>query len=115
MRFEHFLYGAFNGVGIRLVKSPGVDQILSRKSLTYLLRLDGESPIQTLTPENYVAVTYLRNDKDEYDRRTTWNHTILVPMRDFFTLNPPTMFNPYFISELSEPPVSLKPLKVKTS
>jgi len=111
---EHFIYGQFNGLGYRTIKSANLHQIISSRSLRHLKNLNGRSPIQTLLPEQVVAVTFLRNDTDEYGRKTMWNHTILISIQDYFNLNPADFFERYFIREMQNPYGTLKPLKVKT-
>lgn len=112
VRCEHFIYGHFDGLGIRLVKSEFVDELVSRKSLGYLKHLSKST--QTLLPENIVAITFYSERRDEYDRETAWNHTILIPIKDYFKLNPPTIFERHFIKSLSEPPTNpLEPLRIK--
>jgi len=113
---EHFIYGQFDGLGYRTIKSAGLDHLITRKSLRHLQDLKGRSPIQTLLPlEKCVAVTYLHNNKkDEMGRKTVWNHTIVISIEDYFRFNPPTMFEPHFIRCMSNPYGTLKPLKVET-
>lgn len=106
---EHFIYGHRLG----LIKSSEVEQILTKKSIKHLCNLNGISPIQTWLPEGYVAITYLRKDKDNYGRDTLWNHTILISIQDYFKLHPPTQFEAYFIKSLSNPPRMLEPLRIQ--
>ena len=77
-RCEQFYRWHFNGLGYRLIKSPGVDDLISKKSLRYLTRLNGDKTVQTLCPENVVAITKVKKGEDEYGRETVLNHTILI-------------------------------------
>lgn len=108
---EHFICGEFNGIGYRLIKSSNVDLILTEKSLRHLTHLDRSN--QTLLPEGYIAITTIRHTKDEYDRNVTWNHTILIHVQDYFKLHPPTLFKPYVITELEQPPTTLEPIIIR--
>jgi len=112
IKCEQFIYGHFNGIGYRFIRTPNLTQKLSKKSIGYLKNLKGNSIVQTLLPENIVAVTHLNYGKDEYGRKTVWNHTILVSMNDYFDLHPPTLFEPLFIKNLEKPIEILEPVKV---
>lgn len=106
---EHFIYAHKTGI----IKSPGVDQLLTRKSLRHLCTLNGNSVIQTWLPESVVAITFLRHDKDEYGREIIHNHTILLTVPDYFKLHPPTMFQKYFVTHIMHPPPRvLAPLRI---
>lgn len=107
---EHFVYAHKHG----LIKSPNVEQILTKKSLQHLINLTGNSIIQTWLPEGIVAITYLQHSQDMYGRKTLWNHTILVSPQDYFSLNPPSVFEPYFIKRLGKRTKSLEALRVET-
>lgn len=115
MKCEHFLYGQFNGVGYRLVKSTHLDDILTEESLHYLCALDGPGVIQTWLPKDQaVAVSYLSYTLDEYARRNMWNHTIVIPILDYMNIHSPDLFEPFFVRETDEPPQNLKPLRIDT-
>lgn len=109
MRCEHFIYAHKLGI----VKSSGVDQLLTRKSLRHLCTLNGNSVIQTWLPEGVVAITYLRHDLDEYGRDIIYNHTLLLTVQQYFKLHAPLLFEPHFIKELTRPPPrTLEPLRI---
>lgn len=111
---EHFLYGQINGVGYRLIKSKGVDDILTEDEIHQLCRLDGVDPVFTLTGQRkYVAITYFGYTIDEYERRNHWQHTILMFIGDFFKYCPIAPFEPYFIHETDTPPEKLIPLLIE--
>ena len=105
---EHFIYGQFNDVGYQLIKSANIDKILTKKSLNHLTHLDCST--QTWLPEGYIAITHIQHNKDEYERKVTWNHTILIRVEDYFKLHPPTFFEPFFIKKLDKPIEQLEPL-----
>ena len=115
---EHFVYGQFNGVGYRLIRSTGLDQVLSKESMRYLCNIGGklkqEARIQVWLPqENIVSVSYLKPGKDGYGRRVMWNHTILMPVEEFLKHTSTTLFEPYFIKQLSRAPQELDPIIIK--
>jgi len=116
---EHFIFAHWKGMGYRLIKSPGLDKLVSRQTLTYLCHignnLEKEARVQVWLPsENLIAICYLRPEKDEYGRRTIWNHTILIDISDYLNLNYPAFFEPYFIRNLEKPVSELKPIMIKS-
>ena len=108
---EQFIYGMFNGVGYRLIKSEGVDKWIDEKDLQYLLRLDCST--QTLLPNGIIAITQMSRTIDEYQRGSPWNHTILLWAWDYFDLHPPDLFKPHFIGPLKTPPKHLHALHLE--
>jgi hypothetical protein len=81
--FDNFILGYWQG-RYRLLKSTGVDKVLSPESLHYLQQLGGhiDQPMTTATllcKDKLFAVSYLKPGKDELGRATMWNHTILIP------------------------------------
>lgn len=115
MQFEHFIHGQLDGVGYRTIKTKNVRQILADKTFNELCQMRGSGVTQTLLHrERYVAVSYLGYTLDEWGRRNTWNHTILIPMEDYFKLHPPTLFEVFFIRENGVAPESLEPLRINT-
>ena len=113
IKLEQFIYGSFNKVGYRQVTSPNTHKIIGEDSFKYLRELKGEGVIQTLLPENVVAVSFLRSDSDDFGRKTVWNHTILIPIEDYFTLNPSTMFTSHFKEVAKTKPNQLNTYKVQ--
>lgn len=114
IRCEHFVYGQFNGIGYRLIKSKGVDDIVHEKDLEYLCRLDGVDPTFTwLHNTKHVAVTYFGRTIDEYQRSTRWTHTILIFIGDFFKFCDTKAFDLHFIKETDVRPRNLKPLVIE--
>lgn len=112
MECEHFVYAPFNGVGYKLIKSSGVDNLITRKSLRHLKQLSGASPVQTWLPEKVVAISYLARRKDDHGRDAVYNHTILVGIEDYFRLNPPHQFGNHFITTLDKNVSSLDSLVI---
>lgn len=113
MRCEHFVRGSFHNVGYRTVATLGTPQILTRDSYSYLQNMMGDNTRQTLLGEGYVAVTKLTPTKDEYGRDTTWNHTILIPARDYLTLAWDHAVNTVVESHFIPPTAQLGGLKLE--
>jgi hypothetical protein len=70
--------------GVKFLRSPRVNQILSEESKDHLLKLGadlaGETIVQTtLCKDKLIAFSYLKPTRDEFGRQGVWNHTILVP------------------------------------
>ena len=115
---EHFIYGYFPGVGYKLIKSPGVDKLLTNSMLNLLCHLGNgtkkEIRIQVwLRNENLVSISLIKPVTDEYGRSCVWNHTILVPIQAFLDRTHPAWIEPYFIRELNGPSDRLNTLTVK--
>lgn len=90
IRCEQFIHAHFDGVGYRTIATPNLDNIITQASLRYLKELQHDSV--TWLPENYLAVTRIYQTKDEFERNTLWNHTILMSAQDF-----PTFLEALFI------------------
>jgi len=72
---------------------------------------------QTWLPEGYIAISFIQNGEDEYNRETVWNHTMLLTVEDYFKLHRSVdnkLFESHFIREMQNPYGTLKPLKVET-
>ena len=83
---EHFLLGVIGG-RYRLLKSEGLDKIVSRDSMEFLQQLGSKKIVVTATPlckDRLYAVSYLRPDKDEFGRPAMWNHTIIIQCDQMF-------------------------------
>lgn len=113
IRCEQFIYAPFNGVGYKLIGTPHLTHIIGSKSLSYLKRLSDSR--QTYLPhEKLVAITHVTPTRDNAGRQATFNHTILIPLQEYFNLHPPALFERYFIKHLDKPLSNLEPLKVET-
>jgi hypothetical protein len=80
--FENFIIGYWDG-RYRLLKSAGIDKILSIESMHHLQQLGGhlEKPVTTATllcKDKLFAISFLKPDRDEMSRPTVWNHTVLI-------------------------------------
>ena len=108
---EHFIHGHFNGVGYKLIKTDGVDKLISTKTLNILKGYDSDKKVFWPYPENVFSFTFTHNGSDEYGRRTVWNHTMLVSVEEYLKGMPDDLFREHFITEM---PTSLRlsPLKI---
>lgn len=115
---EQIICGRFNGIGWRIVKSPKIYQ-LSEESLREILKpLNVQTETRTcryLEKEQLVAISYLKPQQDEYDRKGMWNHTILIPIREYLKKTDPIrLAEPYFIKEVpSAIPQHLESVKIE--
>ena len=88
------MYGLFNGRGIRIVKSAGVDRRLSDDSQQRLIHLIEHQTTEALLPmqwptDNVLTLTRVVPTHDEYGRQGVWSHTIIASVPDFvWTLQP---------------------------
>ena len=87
MRAEHFVYGLFNGVGYKTLQTSRVDKLLTEQNFERLKRLPAADVVYVhwLDTENIVAITQVREAKDEFNRKGIWNHTILVPITEYLS------------------------------
>lgn len=114
---EHFVYGPFPNVGYKLIKSSGVDKLLTAERINYLCRLTPNNKQRVvmawLKEEDLVSISYIQKTQDDYGRTGVWNHTVLVKVRDFLSMVPPDNFAKHFIQVTPVPPENpLKPLKI---
>lgn len=115
---ETFRRSPFKGYGQRLIETPGTREIISNKSMSKLLSLNGDNTIHhNLLPENIVAITKTVSVKDEMGREVVATQTFLMSVQDYFTLHKHddiALFGPHFLGPLDKPPKSLEPLRVET-
>lgn len=117
VRCEHFIYALFP-TGYKLLRSPGLDKVLSKRNLSYLChisdRREEEATIQIWFPdEKILSISSIHPVADQYGRHGLWNHTIIISIDDYIQLTQPSnIFKPYFISKLPDPNTALKPLLI---
>lgn len=118
VKCESFLRGPFKGWGQRLVETPGLRSMISNKSITQLLTLNGDNMIhRNLLPENVVAITKTVTVQDSMGREAVWNQTFLLSIADYFKLHEHadvTLFEHHFTKPLAKPPPRLEQLRVET-
>jgi hypothetical protein len=116
MTFSQFLYGWFNGEGIRLTQQGNVDKMLCEQSLSQLFLLGkNESQdglyINKFEREQVVAYSHLTTDYDDSGRRVRRNHTMLVSYDDVFRVYSERLLS-HFVDDCDKFPAPLKPLEV---
>lgn len=117
---EHFIYALFNKSGYKCLKSPLVDKLLNQKSIYQLChigdKLEGNAVIQLWWPSEHVisVSNIVPMQKDQYNRKGVWNHTILLKIEDYFQLaKPSNLLADSLLSPMNEAPKGpLKPLEV---
>jgi len=80
---EQLLTGYFRGYGLRVLKSPHLNQVLCDESIQTLLRLGAESETIAATflwKDRMFAVSFLKPQLDELGRTCIWNHSIIIPI-----------------------------------
>jgi hypothetical protein len=112
MKAEHFIYALFEGYGIKLIKSPGLNELLNGELIDYLCKLERDKEI--LWPNGVITVSRVHPAHDEHGRDGVWNHTIALRLMDFLAhVQPNKILSDMFIDGLEKPPKMLKPLKVE--
>jgi hypothetical protein len=104
---QHFLYGLFDYAGYQLLKTPLVDQLLTRQHFQELLHIGNydtkESLHRTYFPQEQVLAlhrTYFPQEQvlayslciprmDSYGRKGVWNHTLLLTFKDYLDMTDP--------------------------
>lgn len=112
---EHFIYGLFPD-GYKLLKSKGVNQLLSSQSL-YMLRQLRESKKLWWDSERVVTVSHVESAQDQFERDGVWNHTVVVPIITYLQIIHPSELStsyrlPNTALRLTEYPRPLPPLEV---
>ena len=104
----------FNGK-IRLLKTEGVDNIISRKNFYYLKNLTetDNNKYLWLPTEQVVAVPQIRRVEDKDGRTWVQNQTLLIKIHDYLQLTIPHLTLAQFFLPLSdELPESFNPIIV---
>ena len=121
MKVERLLYGMQTGDGkIALLKTPGVNNLLSFKQIEYIKGLTPKDSRQYLWFKDAQTIAYPIiidvADKDPKHGGRTWvqNQTFLVNIHEFltYTLNGKNPFEPLIQPELETFPDQLDPLTV---
>jgi hypothetical protein len=116
---EHFLHALFPDVGIKLLKSPRLWQLVDTPLQTYLQHLADHATeptvIQMWFPDrNLISVSYVKPVTDQHGRQGTWNHTIIVKIDEFLQISQPsTILSPFLIRSLDAPPQVFPPIEVR--
>jgi len=113
---DHFIYGYFKNMGYRLLKSRGVDTLITSSQLNYLSHLGDKAEeltySQTYYPDNDVlAISKITPARDQYYRRAIWNHTLIFTLSDCLTIAR-RILEPYFIAQHGDLSNPLPPIEV---
>lgn len=101
----------FKHYGIKLIKSSGLNNLLTTEMVDYLCELHENK--EHVWPNGVVTVTSVHQTQDEYGRNGIWNHTIAMKLLDYLAyMQPSKLLQPYFIEKLDKPPTWLEPLTV---
>lgn len=114
MKIERFVYGMFNGK-IYLLKTDGVDKILSYKNFYYLKNLTemDNNKYLWLPTEQVVAVPHVTKVEDGDGRTWVQNQTLLIKIHDYLQLtNPHLTLAQFFLPLSDELPESFNPIIV---
>lgn len=113
MKLEQFIYGMFKDYGIKLIKSPGLNDLLNGDIIDYLCNLKA-GDYSNLWPNGTITVTRVTKTNDEYGRDGVWNHTVVMRLMDYLAyMQPAKMLSRHFISVLDKPPSQLKQITVE--
>lgn len=118
IKCEHFIYNLWPDEGYKLLKSLGVTSLISSDTLRDLCLIGEQVSSETIMEmwwhkEKVVTISFIRPTQDKDNRKGSWNHTIIIPIMDYLKLTQPkTIFAPYFIKELTEPPESLESITI---
>ena len=115
MPIEHFLYALFPDGKLGLIKTSGVNKILTDKSMEFLRKKTCNGEPYWLPTEQVVAIQHIEQATDKDGREGVWNHTLLIPIGEYIRLTDPCkLFSKYFIPKISvfdKSPESLEPIK----
>jgi len=100
------------GYGIKLLKSPGLNDLLNGEIIDYLCKLEKPKEYSNLWPNGVITITQVHKVQDEFGRNGVWNSTIAIRLMDYLAYTQPLkLFSHYFIKEL-EKPVKLEPINI---
>jgi hypothetical protein len=83
VKAEQLLVGYFKGYGLRILRSPHLNELLSEDSITLLMRLGAQKETFAATmlwKDHQVAFSLLVPQVDEQGRPCVWNHSIIIPI-----------------------------------
>lgn len=113
MKAEQFIYALFKGYGIKLIKSPGLNNLLNSDIINFLCQLFEPREYNYFWPNGVITTTYIQQVKDEYGRSGVYNHTIAVKVSDYLAYLPPNEILHSYFTQVFEPPRTLSSINVK--
>lgn len=83
LKLGQFIFSSFNRIGFRLIKSRGLDKIISEGSVIHLCRQGGKRDQQTfihafLPDEKLLTISCITPTLDSSGRNTSQNRTIII-------------------------------------
>ena len=105
----------FNGK-IHLLKTNGVNDLLSDKNFQFLRNLSEENSDKYLwlPTEQIIALPHIITVADDNGRMWVQNQTLLINIHDYLQLtNPYQLFSKFFLPPLDELPEKLEPIEVR--
>ena len=114
MKIERFFYGMIDGK-IILLKTNGLNKILSDRNFQFLRKLTPEDKNQWWLPaEQIVALSHVETVEDDNGRTWVQNQTLLIPIHDYINLTKPEeVFHKYFEPTFQKSPEIFEPIEVK--
>ncbi len=114
MKIHRFFYGMVNGK-IILLKTEGVNQILSDANFQFLRKLTPKDNNQWWLPaEQIVALSHVETVDDNNGRTWVQNQTLLIPIHDYIKLtNPHSIFDKFFSPTFKESPEKFEPITIE--
>ncbi len=116
MKVERFFYGMVKGK-IVLLKTDGLNQILSDESFQFLRKLVPTDNNQWWLPtEQIVAVSHVEEIDDDNGRTWVQNQTLLIPILNYIQLTKPyTILHEFFEPIMQEAPTTFNPVEIKVN
>ena len=113
----NFIHGLFPD-GYHTIQSPNMRGLLDERTFNYLKK-QGDMIAEEIVTWAFwdkfqlLSISLLRPVHGDDGRDGYWNHTILVPFKDYLELTEPiNIFKPYFIHDLASAPKTLEPIMI---
>lgn len=110
---EQLVSANFNGYGHKILKSPGVKDLLDRETIRDIVMMgsDCETIVARWQPDGVVTLSYLRPARDESGRAVMYNHTLVIPTKTAVKLLQINILKPLFVKNMTKIE-SLAPLEI---
>jgi len=87
IKVGQFIFASFNRIGYKLIKSHGLDKIISEGSIIHLCRQGGKRDQQTfihafLPNEKLLTISCITPALDSSGRQTSQNRTLIIKTTD---------------------------------
>jgi len=112
MPVEQFVYGMFPDGKIGVLKSPNVNNVLSDINFQILRANPNPREALWLETEQLVVVQFVDETSDRDGREWVWNHTFLIPIKEYIRITDPhQLFSKYVVSK-DKPPTNLESIEI---